>query len=414
MQKKTCSVACIKAHKLQDNCTGTADGATSYLPREDLRAADTPDETNVLVHRDYNFLMGMNRQLELLKRDGKAKNKRALAPSQGYNNPAHQRKRQQYELQSQVIRRGVRCALLPKGMQRAAQNKSKWDKSLDLFVWSIEWCVFSPQGAIEIHHTSHRNKETDSLAECIGKWVEGKCNDIFSVGQTEADDANNVPGSLVQSNSEKVEVVTGTEGSNVQSVGVPDEKTQSEINCTVSSAPQSPQNVQANIKQAKLNWISSLNLQFYIKWFPQDSDVFKDPKKLVPLDPTKSIGELFRDKMVVEYPTVYISQTNSPLGDGFTLLKQNAENGTESQSDSESVDSTSNSDEESDSSSSSDSDEGPPETSSKITHVTEKVLNPKPSIEHNTKLVQSAVDDEGDDDDEDDYTPGISLDFLAD
>ncbi|SCU88431.1 LAFA_0E12662g1_1 [Lachancea sp. 'fantastica'] len=405
--KKTCSLACVKAHKAQDNCSGTVSSTATYLAREDLKAADTSDGSNLLVQRDYNYLLGMNRQLELLKRDGKQKNKRALAPAHSYNNQAHHKRQQRSESQPHVIRRGVCCALLPKGMQRAVQNKSRWDKNLDLFVWSIEWCVLSPQGTIEIHHTSHRNKETDPLAECVGKVVQAKCNELFS-SSSENQNSGQDP------NQEQALHQDHPANEETECSAMPkhqDEEISTGLNTKDSSAEPPHQEI---IKQAKMDWISLLRLQFFIKWYPRDSDIFGDPKKLIPLDPTRSIGELFRDKVVVEYPTIYISQEGCPLGNGFSLVNQNPSTKALAQSSSE--DSTASSDSDSSSSdSSSDSDEEPPEASSRVvpapgTNFAQPPTNAAPTQSHQA----TSKSDNSDDDDEDDYTPGISLDFLAD
>ncbi|CEP63765.1 Bcd1p LALA0_S09e01992g [Lachancea lanzarotensis] len=405
-QKKTCSLACVKMHKVQDNCSGTASATASYLAREELKAADTPDGSNLLVQRDYNFLLGMNRQLELMKRDGKQKNKRTLAPTHSYNNQTHNRKQQRSDSQPHVIRRGVRCALLPKGMQRAVQNKSRWDKNLDLFVWSIEWCILSPEGTIELYHTSHRNKETDSLAECVGKIVQGKCNELFdSSPSPEGRDlsVDQAPQNCIttRDNSDAIPVQES------QDIG-----TQTDLSIT--NTPTGPQQ-QETIKQVKLDWILSLHLQFYIKWYSRDFEIFGDSKKLIQLDPTISIGELFRDKVVVEYPTIYISQEGSPLCNGFSLIDQKHRMKPQATSSGESSP-TSSEDNSCNSSSSSDSDEEPQEVSSKTVSVPRNDSS-LPSTNNAPVEPNQASGNEvnsDDDDDEDDYTPGISLDFLAD
>ncbi|KAM3160636.1 HIT-type domain-containing protein [Lachancea thermotolerans] len=332
--KKTCSVACIKEHKSRDSCSGTSAEPTGYVSREKLKAADTPEETNVMVQRDYNFLLGMNRQLELLKRDGKVKNKRVLGT---HHRSQPQQKWPRLEQPSKVIRRGVYCILVPRGMQRSLLNKSKWDKPLDMFVWSIEWCLFSEEGKIEFVHTNHRNKETDPLLECVGKAVYEQCVRLY---QLEA---------------------------------LPDD-------CT---------------RQARIDSLSAGGLEFFMKHLPQDQQNFADSKQLIPVDPAKSLGETFRDKTVIEYPTIFIAKNRQHLGDGYSLFGSKSEDPS-STDDSEDT----SSDAASTSSSSSDSDdEEPQEASSK-----------QPT---SSNLVESSKEDAGEDDDEDDYTPGISLDFLV-
>lgn len=337
--KKTCSVGCIKTHKSQDNCSGMTADPTGYVPRQKLKEADTPDETNVLVHRDYNFLLGMNRKVELLKRDGKTSNKRVLS---AHHHGQHAQKRGHFEQPPKVIRRGVHCVLLPRGMQRSLQNKSKWDKSLDSFVWSIEWCLFAPDGTIEYTQTSHRNKETDSLFDCIGKSVYEKCHSL-----------------------------NGLEP-------VPEGST----------------------KQTRIESLAASDLKFYMKQLSHAMETFADSKKLIPIDPTKSIAESFRDKTVIEYPTIFIAKNGQSMKCGYSVLGEGSESSSSESESSDSSSADSDSDEDSSSSgeeSSNSDDDEPPETTSKQPPVYQSIKEPQ--VEE---------------DDEDDYTPGISLDFLAD
>lgn len=333
--KKTCCLECTKKHKTQDHCSGTAYNPATYIASETLKDADTPDETNKLVQRDYNFLIGMNRQLELLKRDGKTKNKRALVTQ---HVPQHL-KRSHTEQTPYVIRRGVHCLLLPKGMQKSLQNKSKWDKPLDQFVWTIEWCLLGPQGSTNFSHISHRNKEEDTLIDCIGKIVYEKCCEKYGV-KHDAEDSN---------------------------------------------------------KQKRSEVLLSSGVRFYTKWFPPATQTPIDSKRLIALDPAMKVGECFRNKTVIEFPTVFLAMNHEPIGSDFSIVDQNGliihpSNGDTSRTDSSesSSESSPSSSEESSDDSSSDDDEAPPEEPSK----------------------KISTNDE--EDEEDDYTPGISLDFLAD
>ncbi|SCU87932.1 LADA_0E07118g1_1 [Lachancea dasiensis] len=393
--KRSCSVACIKKHKSQDSCTGTADDIASYVSREKLKSADTADETNMLVQRDYNFLMGMNRRFELLKRDGKSKNKRALVSAHSHGHPTHLRKRQNLEKIPQVIRRGVYCILLPKGMQRAIQNKSKWDKTLDLFVWSLEWSIITPEGKLEFNHTSHRNRETDTLFECIGKSIQGKCNDIFAPPEEKPVNLDDtVEMASVEAPADAPDVIRGhSKLFSAQSL----EAGSPLIDQEVKTHPDA-------MKETKSEWSNGLGLRYYIKWFPEISEHFSDPKTLIPLDPTKSIGELLRDKIVVEYPTILVTQGELPTESGFALKDQMSKINDENQSstsDSSSISSDGESD-DTDELDSSDADEEPTESSS------------KPSFNPATQTETNDYNRADEDEEEDDYTPGISLDFLAD
>lgn len=114
------------------------------------------------------------------------------------------------------------------------------------------------------------------------------------------------------------------------------------------------------------------------------------------MDPSKCIGELFRDKTVIEFPTVYVAKDDASIGSDFKLVHDSSGDSSSSEESSSGSEDSSSSSEDSESASSSSSssssdDESPDENPS------------KPSK-------KEAVLPESDDD----YTPGISLDFLAD
>ncbi|CDO93198.1 unnamed protein product [Kluyveromyces dobzhanskii CBS 2104] len=245
--KKTCSLACSKKHKETDSCSGIGN-ATEYVSSQSLKEADTVEEMNHLVQRDYNFLIGMNRKLSVLKEDGKSKNKRVLQKAPG----AAGMNRYNVSKPPRVLRRGVKCLLLPKGMQRSVANKSKWDKPLDTFVWSIEWLLIDPSDNTW-SHLSHRNKEESKLVDCIGKQVYDKCKEFYH-RSVKGEDAEN----------------------------------------TTSS------------KEDRSNQMIELGFRFYTKWFSNNVESVMDTKEVIEVDPKKCVGEIFKDMTVIEFPTIFI------------------------------------------------------------------------------------------------------------
>ncbi|CDH16279.1 related to Box C/D snoRNA protein 1 [Zygosaccharomyces bailii ISA1307] len=329
--KKTCSLPCSQKHKTQDACSGIAHDPTTYIASEALKEADDEKhESNLLVQRDYQFLNKLKRSLEVDMRDGRLINKKVLQPYGSYA------KRQHYDQECQrVIRRGVNCILLPKGMQRSLMNKSKWDKPLDLFVWSIEW-VLCPKKKKDktteepFKHVSHRIKETDSLLEGMGKIICEKCYEFYNLA-------------------EEGEPLPETKA----------ERTQRLINS---------------------------GLKFYTKWFPYNVVRIMDSKKLIELDARhKSIAELFKNRTVIEFPTIFVAEYDEELPEAFTVV---ADDSTHSQRTANSNDSSN------ESQNNSDSDE-----------------NSEP-IEESSKPLTSSTAAESDGD-SDGYDPGVTLDFLA-
>lgn len=325
--KKTCSLACSKNHKVEDDCSGVAHDPTIYVSSEALKNEDDEKhEMNVVVQRDYNFLTQMKRAVELQKRDGKVKNKRTLNIQYG----AGKRPRYNESAVQRVIRRGVNCLVLPKGMQRSVMNKSKWDKVLDMFVWSIEWVLFPVQSeSLEpFVHVSHRIKETDSLVESMGKIIYDKCCDYYHLSHS------NDPEEASETKEDRTKNLVGSK------------------------------------------------LLFYTKWFPYNTVDVIDSKKLVRIDPAeKSIAELFRNKTVIEFPTIFVAQKESDIPSTHSIVDEGVSRHIPS---SAAVN---------DSGSSSDE---PIEESSKA-----------------AELRKEATGEGNSDSDSDGYDPGVTMDFLA-
>lgn len=252
--KRTCSLACSRQHKTTDRCDGIKYDPLRYISNDNIkRADDCHHENNHLVQRDYHFLSGVKRQLDLQKNDGYQRNKRILYNGKGPSGDdavgCHR-----------VIRRGVNCLLLPRGMERSLVNKSRWDKKMDTFVWSIEWIICGPDEIFK--HVSHKVKETTLLIDCMSNVVYERCCQMFGEGEE---------------NTTKEEM----------------------------------------LKMGKI--------QFYIKQFPYNTTKMEDCKRLILLDSGyyhKCIGEIFRNRTVIEFPSIYIVKSVEDLPQGYIVVKE--------------------------------------------------------------------------------------------
>lgn len=171
---KTCSVECVKRHKLRSECTGIVD-PTKFVPNKDLTANQS------LVNRDYNYLLNFERTLELSKVDIKtsAKNvfKRGFGQGQGQKrqkveatrDPRAEQVKQVFpnEPQTSIKRQNTLVVHLPPGMSRAMQNKSGYDKKASAFTWTIEWVPVDSDGNALKSFISFRLKESLPLVEAV-------------------------------------------------------------------------------------------------------------------------------------------------------------------------------------------------------------------------------------------------------
>ncbi|TID30664.1 hypothetical protein CANINC_000820 [Pichia inconspicua] len=147
-QCRTCSLTCFKKHKIERSCSGK-----SSVEREEFISKREIDEND--VQRDYNFLLRMDRNVSLAKRQ-----KIGGGGGGGSNN-----------LRGWINQRGVRVRKVPIGMSRGKNNKSGWKgrgKDKEWF-WSIEF-VFGDEKCMKF-----RCNEKSSINECIpDEWKGGK------------------------------------------------------------------------------------------------------------------------------------------------------------------------------------------------------------------------------------------------
>lgn len=310
--KKTCSLDCSKKHKSVDKCDGKNYNPNSYISNETIKSADDENhENNYLVQRDFNFLNNLKRELKIQRDESTLKNKRILqsyTSIRNNNNKNYMVKKPKLDSENNiVIRRGVNCLLVPKGMERSISNKSRWDKSLDLFVWTIEWILCSQKADIDnsvntspdtnsiidsnnmkqlSKHISHKVKENVPLIEGMSNVVYEKCCSIYNITPTLDSDLN------------KKEF-------------------------------ENDMNIKDMLRQNKdrthrANLLLENNLKFYTKWFdPEQVNILKDSKKLIELNPVDfCIGELFRNKTVIEFPTIYICKEPEDLPSQFEIIKE--------------------------------------------------------------------------------------------
>ncbi|CCE63235.1 hypothetical protein TPHA_0E01400 [Tetrapisispora phaffii CBS 4417] len=373
--RKTCSLACSKKHKADFACDGERTNSVDYISNDTFKKHDDLENgLNHLVQRDYNFLTNFKRKYEVNKKDslskvkgilygGNTANKRFKNNSRDnrglsgpYNPTVNGENTELDEMVCKVIsRRGVNCLVLPNGMQRSLQNKSKWDKPLDCFVWTIEVILLYSQpdanGNKKFVHVTHRMKETNTVAESIGKIIYSKCLENFNI----------------------------------------------------EPKPPSLENAKDDISKGdRTEAMANLPLHFLTKWFPRNYNKQYDSKQLIEIPSSGlCIGEIFKNKTVIEFPTIYITDSLKNVESfGYTIVKKEEPQILPQLH--EEVDSNT---------------DAPDEISSKIQiPAYEKVVSGYDDIPVDTSIVNDVEvtvnANNCSDSDSDDYDPGVTLDFL--
>lgn len=313
---KTCSVECVKRHKLRLECSGEVD-PTKFISNKTLSSS------LALVNRDYNYLLNFERRVSLGKADIKTNARNVFKRSFSAPNPS-KRQRPNTEIedprteqvnrvfanapQTSIKRENTMVIHLPSGMSRSIQNKSGFDKKAGSYIWTVEWVPVDSSGAAHKSFISFRLKERTLLWECVPL--------------------------------------------NVLQASIPNE----------------------HFAQEKLHFY----LENCINTSPRRRSIIK-------LNPHDTLGAVLAEKVVLEYPKIYIVGNDSTWkeyvqekDDAYSISKPDLD----SDSDSSDSDSESGSDSASDSSDSeSDSDEAPEETSSKIIAPEEEKAQTPPKME---------------------------------
>lgn len=185
---RTCCIECVKKHKLEYACSGKID-PTKYIPMNEIKDLDKTEVLddkdggkqyvgNIVVQRDYNFLLNLSRHIDLKKSDAFQSAKPLFQKRRLPNNNGNNRfKRPRSELYHNIFKKGTVSILqMPLGMQRAKQNKTYFDKKSQKYLWSLEF-IFYISGSVNysngISIILSRIPETDTL-ENVLKKINGK------------------------------------------------------------------------------------------------------------------------------------------------------------------------------------------------------------------------------------------------
>ena len=123
---QTCSLACVKRHKLWSQCSGARNPA-AYRKRHELATPSSIDQ-------DYNFITRLERTIE---RADDQTQERGIKLNENRRKQVKGEARREAEIQQT----GAIVFKAPPGMSRALQNKSKWDNRHKCLLWTVEWIL---------------------------------------------------------------------------------------------------------------------------------------------------------------------------------------------------------------------------------------------------------------------------------
>jgi hypothetical protein len=149
---QTCSVECVKRHKLWSQCSGARDPA-AYRKRYQLATTSSFDQ-------DFNFITRVERTIE---RAGNEAQERGMALGEERRKRAKGEARRDAETQQ----RNAIVLKAPAGMSRALQNKSKWDNRHKCLLWTVEWIL--ENGSKVLGNCQETRTIREAFANAVGK-----------------------------------------------------------------------------------------------------------------------------------------------------------------------------------------------------------------------------------------------------
>ena len=246
---QTCSLACVKRHKLWSQCSGIRNPA-AFRKRNELATAGSIDQ-------DYNFITSVERSLA--HADDEATARGIPFDTDGKKKHARGQTRTNIE----IANSGAMVLKAPEGMSRNKQNKSRWNMKHRNFSWTIEWIL--PDGSNSLTNTPASKTVGEAFIHTVG----GKLLRKRKLSEEEAVTQSRQDGEP-EAGSE-----TNVEGEHVE--------------------PPTP-------KQAKPGKNILSDVYFYLHSPNTPSAI----KSLIPIQSDAKIVDVVKDRLLLEFPTIFL------------------------------------------------------------------------------------------------------------
>ena len=333
---RTCSLDCVKRHKLRRDCDGKHNPA-AYVPFEQLK---TPS----MFDHDYNFITSIERACQRTEKDViEARcllSEKELHPDNEakkfqqvwYNDelhhfpiPANEQRGGEAKsfsrfARARMQRLDIEVVRMPKGMSRQKQNTTTWNMRTSTINWQVEWCIYGVEGigdgpSMQVYRKVLDNVSCDKALVSTIAWQKGQLDHANQEKDEDDDSDEEAPAKKRRRRKRRPQGGNDYTQSPTSSRWVPSEYTlqyslTSEWNqkSTTASVPQTVDEEAA----------------VYASWqfFLQKPLVPGSPDKtnsLIPINPKSSLSQVLERRTVVEFPTIYVLPPSAPLPHGFTL-----------------------------------------------------------------------------------------------
>ncbi|KAL4898903.1 hypothetical protein BDW74DRAFT_120796 [Aspergillus multicolor] len=342
---RTCSLPCTRRHKLWSQCSGVRDPA-AYLRRTELATESAFD-------RDFNFITGIERRLERAGRDaenrgvavdgkagvkdpgvvgldegelqretgGKRKRRGPNAQAQNGNGNGFEKGLPKGEVGflKRAADAGVKVVKAPRGMSRAKANGSRWHPKQKCIHWTIEWVTDDGTNKMNCAETAtiaegYNRAFPMTREERLSRPQESEATketEEKTEAETDAYATQERLQQLLESTvpvSETTESEMPTQPSTTEAPPPPNDQPAESTPAQNETTPVSQQTPIPTPLSAENNPITPhRDVYFYIH---RPRTATRQPV-LAPLSPETSLATALKNRVVLEFPTIYVLR--SPL-----------------------------------------------------------------------------------------------------
>ncbi|MCJ1384969.1 hypothetical protein MMC17_008087 [Xylographa soralifera] len=277
---RTCSLACSKRHKQWAQCSGLRNPA-AYLKRYELATPKNFDQ-------DYNFISSIERRIETAERNVTARGVQLqeTRPASKRDGPM----KGEVNLRQALEKSGVIIERAPAGMKRSSQNKTSWNKNQRCISWTIEWITNS--GTADIGTCVETWTLSQAFAKHIGEPPPAKKRKL-SKKKKEHNDAASLPTSEVKGPAPpQLSPTTESPPSDLSQASPPNRNSIAPHTLPIVHSPDLPP-------------APKIPPQSFYLHIPNPKTPSSKPT-LLPLPSSQPLSALLRNRLVREFPTIYV------------------------------------------------------------------------------------------------------------
>ncbi|KAG8527714.1 uncharacterized protein KY384_007868 [Bacidia gigantensis] len=293
----TCSLPCVKRHKLWAQCSGVRDPA-AYIKHSNL-------VTPAGIDHDYNYLTSIEREFDKAEREASVRGIILDEPSdQKRSGPA----KGEVPLNATLERSEIIVAKAPKGMHRSKTNRTKWVKQHKCLEWTVEWV--HPDGRKELVQCL----DNTPLYQCYQAIVNPKPRERKTKKRKTMTEHEDSPS--------KGQCAADGDRSGATDVKDQREDSAPRSECLKDNLPSSPTTNNQTSPVSPPNPDPNISFHLHTPTLPSRQTI------VALLEPEFFLSSGLRTRLVLEYPTIYVlnQASNAPLPEGFLSERQFFEN----------------------------------------------------------------------------------------